>query len=920
MRHTALCVAAGSVRRVQGLGGPRLTIRAKLFCAFCSIPTLGLAVGLGLYFYREAVDPAWTAAALLTTYVLLGGYVIRAVTRPLTIVKDQTAAAARGGPGRRVHFRGHHELVELSVEINRVIGRAESATRQITDLQETIKDYEQQLERERSLREEQVAKRSRDLLAKSEIAAKDELTGLANRREALEQLRQLWTDNSLHSSNLACILVDIDHFKSFNDRYGHATGDLVLKEVAGVMRQNVRMFDTVCRVGGEEFLVLCRQGGAEGAVACAEHVRRAVEGHTFGTAQRPLHVTISLGVAERSAEMDTPADLLHVADERLYDAKRTGRNRVVASPAPLKNEPTDPAVARKEANRFRGGAADGEDRTRIRVLIADEETTSRHEWVAELTGRGLDVVPAANRGEVLCAARDGRFDVMVLSASLDAASDDSTGAGGLALIRALRAKKETRGIPVILVTRPDAPPAHDAIVEAGADDVMQRPGDAKLLDLRIRSWVRHRHELRELATRLEPQHPEQNLSVSKFFAYSRSLSQARTLEDVLDRTLAIVTDLTRARSACVLLPDRLMTHLSVARSVGLDAAAAGTVQIPLTSDSTTKAFQWRKVSIARCVEEAQSAGAGSVAALFSEWPLVFYPLSVQAQAHGVVCVGGRDGDHPLTQQELEYLGQIATMAASAVADLASRKASREARDAVVEALGTLAEYRDDNTGQHLVRVTQYSLLLAGTLRTFVEFQNQIDDQFLSDLIRAVPLHDIGKVGIPDRILLKNRRLTPEEMAIMRKHVDIGVETIQSVRNRVPGADYLAMAQDIAAGHHEWYDGTGYPKRLKAGKIPLSARIVALADVYDALTTERPYKSAYRHADAAQIIFQNSGKQFDPAVVEAFRKQEEQFASLAQTLGDPKQQPFADPMEAGAEGELARIDDERVEAYELAPME
>src|SRR5262245_33644176 len=177
------------------------------------------------------------------------------------------------------------------------------------------------------------------------------------------------------------------------------------------------------------------------------------------------------------------------------------------------------------------------------------------------------------------------------------------------------------------------------------------------------------------------------------------------------------------------------------------------------------------------------------------------------------------------------------MAAASVAEIMSSKSRDDARDSVVEALASLAEYRDDNTGQHLTRVTQFSLLLAATLRTVPEFKNQIDDQFMNDLVKAVPLHDIGKVGIPDKILLKNRKLTREEMTIMKQHVDIGVDTIESVRKRVPGATYLKMACDIAAGHHEWYNGEGYPKGLRGNKIPLAARIVALSDVYDALTTE-----------------------------------------------------------------------------------
>jgi putative two-component system response regulator len=141
------------------------------------------------------------------------------------------------------------------------------------------------------------------------------------------------------------------------------------------------------------------------------------------------------------------------------------------------------------------------------------------------------------------------------------------------------------------------------------------------------------------------------------------------------------------------------------------------------------------------------------------------------------------------------------------------------------------------------------------------------------------------VAIPDHILLKPGVLTPEEMAIMRTHTDVGADTIQSVVERTPGADFLEMAAAIARSHHEWYDGSGYPRGLSHDEIPVSARLVALADVYDALTTKRVYKEAFPHEKAVIIITELSGTHFDPVVVEAFLAQEHEFGKLASELVD-----------------------------------
>ncbi|MEK6644320.1 MAG: diguanylate cyclase [Planctomycetota bacterium] len=165
------------------------------------------------------------------------------------------------------------------------------------------------------------------------IATIDYLTGLPNRREAMNRLRECWATWERYQSLLSCIMIDIDHFKNFNDEYGHAAGDQILAETAGVLARSVRVNDIVCRIGGEEFLVICPHTDMDGAAACAEKLRSAVESAQFVHEARPLHVTISLGLAEAGDYMKTPEEFLKIVDKAMYDSKNSGRNCVTRAPS-----------------------------------------------------------------------------------------------------------------------------------------------------------------------------------------------------------------------------------------------------------------------------------------------------------------------------------------------------------------------------------------------------------------------------------------------------------------------------------------------------------------------------------------------------------------------------------------------------------
>ncbi|MBK7404730.1 MAG: response regulator [Phycisphaerales bacterium] len=200
-------------------------------------------------------------------------------------------------------------------------------------------------------------------------------------------------------------------------------------------------------------------------------------------------------------------------------------------------------------------------------------------------------------------------------------------------------------------------------------------------------------------------------------------------------------------------------------------------------------------------------------------------------------------------------------------------------------LARLAESRDPETGEHLERVREYSRILAISLSRSGEHADHIDGEFVQLIYQTSPLHDIGKVAIPDEVLLKPDRLTDREFEIMKEHTLHGARTLEAAIQRYPHARYLRMAREIALTHHEKFDGTGYPLGLAGSDIPLAGRIVAIADVYDALTSRRVYKGAYPHERAHEMILEQSGIHFDPAIVRAYLQNERLFAETRQRFGD-----------------------------------
>jgi putative two-component system response regulator len=207
------------------------------------------------------------------------------------------------------------------------------------------------------------------------------------------------------------------------------------------------------------------------------------------------------------------------------------------------------------------------------------------------------------------------------------------------------------------------------------------------------------------------------------------------------------------------------------------------------------------------------------------------------------------------------------------------------RDVTIETLGSLAEFRDPETGNHIKRTMHYVRFLAEKLQDHPNFKEFLNPAIIENLWKSAPLHDVGKVGVPDSILLKPGKLTPDEFAEIKNHTIYGKDVLTDSASKLGSNSFLRIAQEMAYTHHEKWDGSGYPQGIKGDEIPVSGRLMALADVYDALISRRVYKPALPHSQAVDIIRSGRGTAFDPAIVDVFLEFEDNFRRFALDFSD-----------------------------------
>lgn len=231
--------------------------------------------------------------------------------------------------------------------------------------------------------------------------------------------------------------------------------------------------------------------------------------------------------------------------------------------------------------------------------------------------------------------------------------------------------------------------------------------------------------------------------------------------------------------------------------------------------------------------------------------------------------------------EHNELGSMASLTNKMLDSLQSTQDEvKTTRDVAIVSLSALAESRDNETGAHILRTQEYIRALANYLSQFDKHKALLTPNYIELLYKSAPLHDVGKVGIPDNILLKPGKLTDEEFKTMKRHPEIGAKALSIAEKHLGSNSFLQLAKEIALTHHEKWDGNGYPKGLKGDEIPISGRLMAIADVYDALISERVYKKAFSHEKAKSIIIEGKGIHFDPELVDAFLTIEQEFVDIA----------------------------------------
>ncbi len=485
-----------------------------------------------------------------------------------------------------------------------------------------------------------------------------------------------------------------------------------------------------------------------------------------------------------------------------------------------------------------------------KVLIVDDQPEIR-DGIARLMRTDYDVDVASSSEEALRKLRDaGPFAVIVTDHQMP-------GGDGVSLLE--RAREESPDTVRILMTgHADLEVAREATNRGEVFRFLEKPLPHEVLHAALSEGI-VRYQGAESEAQLALALAEARESVARIV---RELEVAPGGDT---ETVSEISDLA-ARIAAV---DSLGALASVALDHGARILPGRGLQLDLLTG--------------RRSEDAVSASAGPS----MKGPVHREVLRYEEGEVGSLMVGGRDG-RPLSPTEERLARTIASITCVATHNQIRRRQRDEAQHAIIFAMARLAETRDNETGQHLERVSSYAAIAAENLRTNPAYAGAIDDAFVQDLIRSAPLHDIGKVGIPDAILLKPGQLDREEWSVMRTHAQIGADILRCVIERTNDpVGFLHMALEIAWNHHEKWDGSGYPRGIAGKAIPLSARILSVVDCFDALTSRRPYKDPWPAQDAFVYLRENAGSQFDPDIVRSFLACEREVLEVCVRFADPE---------------------------------
>ena len=508
------------------------------------------------------------------------------------------------------------------------------------------------------------------------------------------------------------------------------------------------------------------------------------------------------------------------------------------------------------------------------VVLADRSSAQRDRYGGLLQEAGWRVVIAEDTEAIATSIRVYRPKLVIMGLS---EQDERQ----IVNIQQLRDDPSTAHVSILVVGHGLARKEMTAALEAGADEYIASPFSRKEFHLRISlalSVRRSQRRARQAQAVLE----RRVAAMTQLQDFYEQLLGAGSVEETCRRAVQAASELMDSERVSILLAEPGSDQLIFAHAIGIKDFNWRSGPIALTSPVVAQVMASRREMIVNhCTLWPLRARYRS--RLFVSMPLLRDQADSSSLPLGVLNVTERRDGRDYEPEDVAALRQLARATAFCIELARTRRNLDATRDSIMFSLARFSEYRHMSTSQHLERVRDLSLVLAAEMATDPALTGQIDAQFLSDLGRATPLHDVGKVCIPDRILLKPDRLTPEEFTIMQEHTRIGAEALQSAVTVGNNVSFIQMAMDIALSHHERYDGSGYPQGLAGNQIPLCARIVCLTDSYDAIRSSREYKPAHSHAEAVKALIECSGSQFDPAVVQAFLRVQEQFERIYRDL-------------------------------------
>ncbi|MEQ9400456.1 MAG: diguanylate cyclase [Longimicrobiales bacterium] len=705
-------------------------------------------------------------------------------------------------------------------------------------------------------------------------ALTDSLTGLPNRRHATVFLEAAW-GQALRGREVAVVLFDLDHFKRINDLHGHAAGDETLRTFAAILENRTRRMDLSARFGGEEFISILVDCPLSEAVGFADEVRATLAGTELPWGP----VTLSAGVAANEEDMGAPDVLVAAADRALYVAKDRGRDQVCRSDEPLGR------TRRSSASRTVGGIRGSLMLEGLEVLLVDDDPDTLRSTARLLESLGCRVrAQQSPRHALDDLLSDAPLDVLVTDIVMPEM-------GGFSLVELA---ERVRDIPLVLyisgypqedvywggtpgtrhrflgkpIERDDLHAALLNLLDEEVSAVTGRPDGAPEPGAHAAEAGPGRAGARQTVSGGSTGHAAARAASDdgaalrgRILVVDDEADVAQALQRVFRRvgyaTPLVETDPARALDRVreegvdiVLLDLHMpgMSGLEVLRDLNRATGPEDLLPVLVLTGDDDPDLRRRALA------------AGALDFLSK-------PLDVAEAEARVSNLLSIRWLHQRVAEQRDALEERVQERTSELAD---------ARTEILHRLARAAEYRDDVTGRHAERVGLMASLIAAELDAGARTVELIR--------RTAPLHDVGKIAVPDAILRKPGRLTRSEFEIMKTHTVVGEQILGGSRQPL-----LCMAARIAAGHHEKWDGSGYPRGLAGAGIPFEARIVTVADVFDSLSHARPYKQACAASEAVDIIRTDRGTHFDPDAVDA-------FMAICERVGPDGLHRLADPVE------------------------